>query len=295
MDGKLWAEVYQMLMTMDHRNVTQRAKHSDRVIALVVLRASYDDASINWACRPENWQGLPKPDPLPSQPTVSRRSRTPQVRALLEEIEAWQRRQAPQTERVIAVDGRPLPISPLSKDPDARWGYAIKTLGFGYKLHAIWGNGPIPLAWDVRPLNAAESITAALQLVPQLAAVTGKRYLVGDPSYDTNRLHAAVAARGYQLLAPPKRPGKGRGHRRHHPARLHGLELLTTPYGQRLYRQRGMIERQFGNGTVRAEGLTSLPAHVRRLSRVRQYVQAKLILNGFRILANRNHPLSAAA
>jgi hypothetical protein len=214
---------------------------------------------------------------------------------LLGEIEVWQRQQEPEPERVVAVDGRPLLISPFGKAPDAHWGYAIKGLGFGYKLHAIWGTGPVPLAWELRPLNADESVTAALYLVPRLPLPVGKRYLLGDASYDTNRLHAAVAARGYQLLAPPKRPGKGRGHRPHHPARLRGLHLLATPYGEQLYRERSVIERQFGNATMRGEGLDSLPAHVRRLSRVRQYVQAKLILNGFRILANRTNALSAAA
>ena len=48
------------------------------------------------------------------------------------------------------------------------------------------------------------------------------------------------------------------------------------------------IERQFGNMAIRPEGLDQLPAHVRRLPRVRQFVNAKLILNGFRILKNKN-------
>lgn len=295
MDGKLWAEAYHSVMTIDHPNAKQRSTYSDREIVLVILRAHYDNRSINWACRPENWLGLVGPKHLPSQSTVSRRARTHSVRALLDAVESWLRSQAPDTERVLAVDGRPLIISPYSKDPDARWGYALKGLGFGYKLHAIWGTGPVPRAWCLRPMNANEATMATNCLVPALPVTTRKRYLLGDASFDTNRLHAAATARGYQLLAPPKRAGKALGHRPHHPARVHGLHLLTTPYGVRLYRQRGMIERQFGNGTMRAEGLGSLPAHVRRLPRVRQYVQAKLILNGFRILANRHQPLSPAA
>jgi hypothetical protein len=295
MDGKLWAEVYQTVMTIDHPKASNQVRHSDRVIPLVVLRASYDNQSINWACRAENWQGLAKPEQLPSQATVSRTARRPPVVALLEAIESWQRQQVPEPERVVAVDGRPLLINPFSKDPDARWGYAIKGLGFGYKLHALWGTGPVPLVWEIRPLNADESITAALHLVPRLPTALGKRYVIGDASYDTNRLHAAVAARGYQLLAPPKHRGEGRGQRPHHPGRLRGLDLLATPYGRRLYRKRSMIERHFGNATMRGEGLDSLPAHVRRLSRVTQHVQARLVLNGFRILANRSKPLSTNA
>jgi DDE family transposase len=295
MDGKLWATVYQTVMQIDHPKPSSRATYSDQDIVLVTLRASYDQQSISWACRPENWEGLDGPKQLPSQPTVSRRSRTPQVQSLLDAIEAWLRLSVPDTDRVLAVDGRALLISPFSKDPDARWGHAIKGFGFGFKLHAIWGGGAVPLAWSVQPLNRQESVTAASCLAPRLPVSSRKRYLVGDAAYDTNRLHAAAAAKGFQLLSPPKRPGKSVGHRPHEPARLEGLRLLRTAYGQWLYRQRGKIERQFGNATMRAEGLGSLPAHVRRLTRVRRYVHAKLILNGFRILTNRQLPLAPAA
>lgn len=286
MDGKLWAKVYQTVMSLDHPK-TKGTTYSDGDIVLVILRASYDERSINWACRPENWQALAGPPRLPSQPTVSRRARTASVRTLLDALQAWLRRQAPDRRRVRAIDGRPLLISPFSKDRDARWGYAFKGLGFGYKLHALWGTGPVPDAWCLRPLNASEATVASQDLVSALPATSRKRYLLGDSSYDTNRLHAVVAARGFQLLAPPKRRGKALGHRPHHPARVQGLRMLKTRYGARLYRQRGLIDRQFGNATFRDEGLGSLPAHVRRLPRVERYVQAKLILNGFRILANR--------
>jgi hypothetical protein len=295
MDGKLWAQVYQTVMTMDHTESKRRAQFSDRVIALMVLRASYDERPLSWSCRPENWIGLSRPACLPSQSTASRRSRTEGVRALLKAVENWLEQRAPQIDRTLAVDGRPLTISPFSKDPDARWGYAIRGLGFGYKLHAIWGTGAVPLAWDLLPLNASEARVAAAALVPHLPVATGKRYLLGDASYDTNALYAAAAAQGFQLLSPPKNPGKGLGHRVHHPARIRGLEMLRTAYGKRQYRKRTVIERQYGNATMRDEGLGTLPAHVRRLPRVKLYVQAKLILNGFRILANRKLSLSPAA
>jgi transposase len=288
MDGKLWARVYQTVMTIDYPNPRKYVVHSDRVIVLIVLRASYDDQSINWACRSENWVGLKRPARLPSQSTVSRRSRSSSVRSLLQSLEIWLRQRAPRDERAVAVDGRALTISPHSKDPDARWGYAMRGFGFGYKWYAIWGTDPVPLAWDVRPLNVDEAKMAGTVLVPRLPPVRKRRYLLGDAAYDTNPLHEAVAELGYQLLAPPKRPGKRLGHRPHHPARVRALQLLKTPYGEWLYRQRSVIERQFGNGTMRREGLTSLPAHVRRLQRVKRYVHAKIILNAFRILVNRN-------
>lgn len=295
MDGKLWNEIYHKVMTIEYPKPTENVTHSDRVIVLVKLRASADNQTVSWACRAENWCGLRKPGQLPSQPTMSRRLRTVPVKTLLDTIEQWLRSFSLSDERVQSVDGRPLTISPYSKDPDARWGYAFKCLGFGYKIHAIWGSAPVPQVWALRPMNASESTVAERSLAPCLPLAKGKRYIVGDSSFDTNRLYGALANRGYQLLAPPKRPGKNLGHRHHHPARVCGLALLAKPYGRYLYRKRGQIERLFGNWAVRSEGLSELPAHVRRLHRVQQFVQAKIILNGFRILHNRYTTLSRAA
>jgi hypothetical protein len=295
MDGNLWGRSYSIVMAADHPNPRRGCRFSDRVIVLVLLRAAADNLSINRACRPEAWVGLPGMSDLPSQPTVSRRSRTAGVRTLLEAVEGRLRAAGAADERLVAVDGRALPINAHSKDPDAKWGYAARGFAYGYKLHAIWGTGAVPNAWEIRPLNEAESVIAATRLVPRLPPTRHRRYLVGDAAFDSNRLYAAAAERGYQLLAPPRHRGQGLGHRPHHPARLRGRDLLRTRYGRRLYRQRGLIERQFGNAVMRPEGLGQLPGHVRRLPRVRLFVHCKLILNGTRILMNRNAftPLAA--
>jgi hypothetical protein len=219
---------------------------------------------------------------------MSRRLRSPGVRALADKVEAELKALQTIDKRVGAIDGRPLTINPYSKDRDARWGYAIRGFGFGYKLHVVWGRGLVPLAWELLPLNASEPRVATERLLPRLPRATGKRYLLGDCAYDTNPLHAAAAERGYQLLAPPKRSGNDLGHRPHHPARLIGLAQLKTPYGSRLYKRRGMVERFFANWATRDIGLDTLPAHVRRLPRIKQFVQAKIILNGFHILHRYN-------
>jgi len=224
---------------------------------------------------------------------MSRRLRSPEVESLLNVTETFLRDQGPADERTRAVDGRALTINPFSKDPDARWGYAVKGLGFGYKLHAIWGAGPVPCAWELLPLNASEARVAE-RLMQCLPRAIGKRYVVGDASYDTNRLHAAAAQQGYQLIAPSRRRGKALGHRTHHPARIAALQQLKTDHGRRLYKRRTMIERSFGNWAMRSIGLDTLPAHLRRLHRIKQFVQGKIILNGFHILFPRNHFSNAA-
>ena len=148
----------------------------------------------------------------------------------------------------------------------------------GYKLHAVWGDGPVPLAWDVRPMNEAEPAVAA-ELV---AALSGAGYLLADAAYDSNRLHEAAGAAGYQLVAPRKRPRGGLGHRPHSPRRLRSIELLAGRFGRSLHRLRDGIERAFARLTNPAGGLGPLPNWVRRLRRVRMWVQGKLILHGLR-------------
>jgi hypothetical protein len=288
MDGKLFAAVYHVVMTVDHPNSPAGAVHSDRTIVLVKLRADADDRPVSWACRQENWAGLAPPPTWPSQPTMSRRLKTASVQALLAAVEAWMKARGPRDERVRILDGRALLVHPFSKDKDARWGYAARGFAKGYKLHVLWGIGPVPWSWALTALSANEPRAARDRLLPGLPAAAGKRYLVGDSAYDVNLLYEAAHARGWQLLAPRKKPTAGLGWRTHHPARLAALAQLQTPYGQRLYAKRAAVERQFGNCAMRAEGLDQLPAHVRTLTRVRQFVQGKLILNGLRILLNRN-------
>lgn len=287
MDGKLWNQVYRMIMSIAQPKPRRTPRYSDQWIVLILLRAAADNLSIHRACRPQYWIGLTRVAALPSQPTVSRRSRTIAVQQLLSRAEDWLR-QRQIDQRVAAIDGRALTINAHSKDPDARWGYTGRGFAKGYKLYAIWDTAPLPRAWEIRPLNQAESVVAATTLVPRLSPTRCKRYLVGDAALDSNQLCAVAAQRGYQMLAPPKRRGQCLGHRVHHPARVAGLALLKTKYGRRLYRRRGMIERQFGNSTLRPEGLGSLPAHVRRLPRVIRFVQSKLILNALCILRNKN-------
>jgi hypothetical protein len=219
------------------------------------------------------------------------------VAALLAAVEDRLRRAESPTPRpaAVAIDARALATSRFTKDPDARWGYGTGGFQIGYKVHAVWGRGPVPLAWGVEPLNRAEPAVART-LIPRLPVPPRPRYLLGDAAYDADYLYALADGRGYRFVAPPKRPGKGLGHRRYHPARVRAQHLLRTRRGEKLYRQRTGIERQFGNWSVRPEGLSELPKHVRRLHRVRLHVHAKIILNGVRILRNQEQlPLSLAA
>jgi hypothetical protein len=176
---------------------------------------------------------------------------------------------------VLAVDGKALPVGGPSKDADAAWGRAAGGLAKGYKLHAVWGHAPLPIAWGLSALNMSERRMAA-KLIRDLP---GQGFLLGDKQYDANYLYEAAAQAGYQLLAPQQRPGKALGHRRHSTHRLRGLELLKTECGKTLYRQRRRIEFRFAQLTNFVGGLSPLPFWVRRFHRVKLWVHSKLLIN----------------
>jgi hypothetical protein len=193
---------------------------------------------------------------------------------------------------VMFVDGKPLVVGSHSKDRDAAWGHARRGWAKGYKFHAVYGNGCMPLCWEVTPLNEAESEVAA-RLIPSLRR--GGGYILGDRSYDSNPLHDIALAVGCQLVAARKRPRSGLGHRRHSPGRLRSIILLDKEFGQALYALREQIERQFGWLTNHGGGLAPLPNWVRGLPRVRQWIQAKLLVHATYVYLTSTHPPLAAA
>ena len=95
----------------------------------------------------------------------------------------------------------------------------------------------------------------------------GAGYLVGDSSYDSNPLHKTASGRHHQVVAPPKKKGRGLGHRRHEPGRLRSRDLLAGAFGRALYATRSALERWFS----RLEGiglgrLPGAPAELRKSS-----------------------------
>lgn len=280
MERKLWGRLYRLVTEVAHQLAGRLGVvHSDRWIVLAYLWAVLHDRPTCWASRPENWPTGLRPAGLPSQPTLSRRLRTAEVRALLGAVEA-RLRGDPAAGLVKLIDAKPLAIGGDSKDPEAAWGRAAHCMAKGSKLFASWGRSAMPLRWRVGPMDLPEP-TAATNLIGHLH---GGGYLLGDAPYDSNRLYDLAGQHGHQLVAPPKRPGAGPGHRRHSTHRLRALHLLRGAFGRSLYAGRQEVERDFAHLCSFGGGLGPLPSWVRRLHRVRLWVQAKLIINGVRAM-----------
>jgi hypothetical protein len=291
MERELWLALYKLARGCDPAWYWELVRFFDYHIVGVYLWAVLHDRPVSWACDPVNWPKHLWRGKLPSQSTMSRRLRTTEVQCLLNRMER----------KLVAldsgglvwiVDGKPLVVGTHSKDTDTTWGRAGRGYAKGYKLHAIYGRGPLPVAWELAPLNESEP-EVARRLFSLLKG--GGGYILGDKAFDSNPLHDRANAYGYQLVAERKRPGTGLGHRRHSPGRLRSIELLSTDFGQDLYRCRDDVERQFGWLTNHGTGLAPLPAWVRRPHRVRLWVQAKLIAHAAYVYLYSRSPTQAIA
>jgi hypothetical protein len=276
MERELWPLLYRALRAAARGTHQKWVQYHPWEIAAVLLWAALHDRSVGWACREQNWGATRlRPRGIPSASTVSRRAREVVFAVFLNRVAAKLRgRGSPAWE--LVVDGKPLPVGHCSKDPDARG----TRLGRGYKLHALWGDGPLPEAWEVTAMRDYEGAVAERLL----AQVRGTGFLYADGNYEASRLYDAAAASGYQLLACPDRRDTGRGHRYQSGHRRAALGLFADGLGWRLYRWRGSIERRFGNAGSFDGGMGPLPNRVRRQGRVERWVWCKLMINAARIL-----------
>jgi len=284
MERERWNELYALAGRLG-KSIVGGYVYDVVCIVGVYFWAVVHDRPVSWACEKRNWPADLVRWGLPSQPTMSRRLRSTAVRQLLAAIEDAMRQDANSAE-VKLIDAKPLMVGGCSKDKDAKWGRAAGGFWKGYKFFALWGGGPLPIAWTVNSMNVSEE-RMARKLIPHLS---GEGYLIGDNVYDSNTLYDMAGARRHQLLAPRQKPEAGLGHRRQSPHRLRSLEIQKTDLGKQLFRKRNDIERRFGHWTNFGGGLAPLPNWVRTLPRAQLWVHAKLLVNAVRIRKKQNNP-----
>jgi len=286
MERELWSIISGAITDVSQtRKSGHRFTYDTALIVRVYLWSVLHDRPVNWACRRGSWSIATRPSWLPGQSTMSRRLRS---KATQEFLHALGRRLSGDrySGLVKMIDGKPMPISRHSQDRDATFGRGAGGMDKGYKLHALWGRGNMPLAWSVRPMNVSEKAMAA----ELLCELRDGGYVLADANYETNHLYDLAAEHNHQLLSPRHHPGTNLGHRRHSQHRLRGIELLEGPsrFGQQLYQLRRQIEGRFSGLTSFGGGLVSLPPWVRHLHRVQQFVHAKLLINAARIIRLKN-------
>lgn len=282
MERQLWKQIVELIRQLGKRRFNPRCQFQADVIVKVWMWGVIHDRPVSWSCRAGNWPPWAR-FRKPSETTMSRRLRSPEVVALLKVVEE-RVCQSEEGGTVWMIDGKPLVISGCSTDRQAGYGRATGGKAKGYKLHAIVGANGSVAQWRVAPMNVDERRMARRML--KAAAIAG--YVIGDGNYDSNPLHAICDERGNLQFVTPRRygAGKGFGHRKQTAGRMRSVEILENPFaefGKQLLKQRLTIERFFSRLTTWGGGLTHLPPWIRTHRRVHRWIQAKLIINAIRI------------
>lgn len=230
MERELWPPLYQILREVAKDFRQKNVTYQPWALAAVALWAALHDRTLAWACQRRHWSTTTlRPVRIPSASTLSRRLYTVATGLFLRALEA-RLRGAGDPRLVAFLDGKPLPVSRVSKDPDAKVGRGAGGMAKGYKLHAVWSNRPVPETWEVTPLNVHE-VTVADRLLGQLRHAG---YLLADGNYDAGPLADRAGQRGYQLVAPLPKANAGKGHRPQSVHRLRNLDLLAGAFGKEL-------------------------------------------------------------
>ncbi len=275
MDTEVWRGLRSAVRSADRRvpRKGRRTNYSDALIVRMLLWAVWHDRPLCWACDRHHYNTLFRPPHLPSVSQFCRRVKTPRVQAMLQAVNDYLTRGG-EPIRLSFLDGKPLPISFCSRDPDARIGYATRGFAKGYKLHAWAANDGRILRFAVRPMNEGEAKVAR-----DFAESMAGGLVLADANYDTRQLYQALGARGAQLLTPLKRIAVNPGPlRRMGPERRFAIHLhaFSADDYRALLDLRDQIERIFSALTCFGGGLTPLPSWVRRLDRVTRWVTAKI-------------------
>jgi hypothetical protein len=294
MDREIWAVVMAAVRKAAREVQDQMRKtlYPNRLIVAMYLWAVWHDRCLSWACDHAHYGALFRPRKLPSVSQFSRRVGEGHFQALLQRVHDGLARRGLVT-ALGYMDGKPLPVSPVSKDRDAARGRVSGGWARGYKLHAYVNEHGRIVVWSVTPLNAAEQ-SVALEMLPHLPPAAADALALADANYDSAPLHKAAeaAAPGLRLLTPLKGGGRVTGDPRH-PVTLRQMgrarrELVEAWDGHPdlarfVLKARPAVERTFGTLACTGGGLSCLPAWVRTLARVKRWVGAKIILHNARL------------
>lgn len=314
MDRELWGLILPAVKRAAKEvgwNGGRRApRYPNWLIVAMYLWAVWHDRTLSWACDRGHYTGLFRPrGALPSVSQFTRRVKSDDCQQILQRVHDQFARRGLATEQGY-VDGKPLLVSPVSKDRQATRGKIPGGFGKGYKLHAFVDEQRRIVVWSVTGLHEDEKTVAAHllpHLPPHLPPMAPGAVVLKDSNYDSAPLHKAAARLlpAAALVGPLKGQGRVKGGA-HHPVTLRQMgperrELLAAwkhcpALVELVLRARDEIERAFGVLCCTAGGLgTALPPWVRTLDRVRRWVGAKIVLYNARLTAQHRLREAAAA
>jgi hypothetical protein len=307
MDYELWTSV----LIAIHRAAKRVGWHGGRrkpvyanwLIVAMYVWSVWHDRPLSWACRRGSYGGLFRPRKLLSISQFTRRIKSQDCQRILQLVHDQFAQRGVMTNAVY-IDGKPLVVSPVSKDRDAKRGKISGAFARGYKLYAAVNANCRIVVWSVMGLNQDEKTLARHVLLPQLPPLTPDALVMADSHYDSAPLHEQVSEPlGVWLVHPLRGQERATG-------AFRARKLRQMPWSRRelvrlwakhpelmrfTYKARQQIERVFGVLTCTAGGLSNLPAWVRHLDRVRRWVGVKIILYNVRLKVRQTlQPLAAA-
>lgn len=280
MDRSQWSLLIRLIRrAVREVGPSKRVAFSDELILKMYFWSVMHDRPLCWASDPAHYQcGWFRPRTLPSNSQFCRRVQTPRFQQFLGHIHHAQTHQAAVTS-INYADGKPLAVGNFSRDPDATAGYGVGRVERGYKLHALVTHDRIIARWSLMPLHVHE-LHAAHKLI-DAGPIPKDAVVLADGNYDAHRLHKHLGRRGGWLWTKPRGMAEHPVTRRQMGAKRRALLEVwrqTPAWAARFYHQRLNVEGTFSNLTSRGGGLGPLPGFVRRLTRVRRWVGAKIVL-----------------
>jgi len=293
MDRTIWKIILQATHQAQRQlpKPRRRPRYPDWLIVAMFLWSVWHHRPLFWACQRSHYGDLFRPRKIPSVSQFTRRIKTARCQQILQQVHD-QLSQMGLAASISYLDGKPMLVSPVSKDKDARRGRVSGGFAKGYKLH-VWAteNGRIPL-WGVTSLNTGEC-PVAQQLCLRMPQLANDSLVMADGNYDSKDLHNLIAWRNGRLLAPPKGMAQ-------HPVTLRQMGAVrrealrvwreSESLAKLLMRQRIAVENIFS----RICELSRLPSWARGLKRVTRWVGGVLILYHARLQAQKASAAQAA-
>ena len=281
MDREIWSIVLSAIKRAARqvKPTVRSPLFGDWLIVAMYYWTCWHDRPQCWACDRDHYGRLFRPRKLPSISQFNRRVRTSSVERIMQRVHN-DLAKIGLAMPVSFIDGKPLLVSPVSKDPDARRGHVTGGIGKGYKLHAIVTEDQRIAVWSVTALNVHETHVGEAMcqhLPPQL----DDALILGDGNYDAADLHKEIEVTGSRLLVPLRGMAE---HpvtlRQMGPARREHIQVTEAHPALVKYmlNWRTQIERVFSMLTCHGGGLGPLPSWVRRLERTRRWVGCKIAL-----------------